>query len=280
MDKLDELKSVEKELISEIRSLNREKRKLIVRLKDRITHLKKLNIEQDREIKKFLKNNDLELKKAYKEAYREEIANAKAKVLVKVKEYQKNEMVKIKAKIEEDKISLKAEMRAEILEYKKHKKKQLIQKLNSNLMKLKMSKLKEINTKVKNKEKEKLKKIEYLDDLLSEKEEEVREKANTKVKFSHTDKKIPIYIQYPYDNRNLKQVLIVVPTDLHTDYKKFCKVNNFVMGERIREYMVHDINKWKILINKMIQDKKDEYEEKKLQRKLKKENKENDDLDS
>lgn len=78
MSKLDEVKLEEERLLTEIRKLNSEKRKLIVRTKDRILYLRKLEKEKDKEIKKFHKNKENELKKIYKDTYKKELTKIKA----------------------------------------------------------------------------------------------------------------------------------------------------------------------------------------------------------
>lgn len=310
MSKLDDVKMEEERLLTEIRKLNSEKRKLIVRTKDRILYLRKLEKEKDKEIKKFHKNKENELKKIYKDTYKKEIAktkaeamrNAKKDVKLMAKEYQKKAMInakkntkligkdykekeikKINDSIKKEKIKLKSKVNEELKEYKTSKKKQIKQSLYKNIESTRIRRYKKLDEEIKKRRKEKLKK---LNNKIKAKIKE-REIAD---KLTHKDNMIPITLQYPIKPTNMKQIMIQVSSDLHKDYKNFCEVNNFVMSERIRTYMVHDINTWKLLINTKIKEKKAAYDEKvkemklrrqkKLEQESKQENNENDDLDN
>ncbi|MCK9476311.1 MAG: hypothetical protein M0R46_10345 [Candidatus Muirbacterium halophilum] len=291
MSKLDEVKLEEERLLTEIRKLNSEKRKLIVRTKDRILYLRKLEKEKDKEIKKFHKNKENELKKIYKDTYKKELTKIKAEALIKAqkdaklitKEYKEKEREKVIANIENEKIRLKSKMKDELKKYKTSKKKQIKQSLYKNIESTRIRRYKKLDEEIKKRRKEKLKK---LNNKIKAKIKE-REIAD---KLTHKDNMIPITLQYPIKPTNMKQVMIQVSSDLHKDYKNFCEVNNFVMSERIRTYMVHDINTWKLLINTKIKEKKAAYDEKvkemklrrqkKLEQENKQENNENDDLDN
>lgn len=291
MSKLDDVKLEEERLLTEIRKLNSEKRKLIVRTKDRILYLRKLEKEKDKEIKKFHKNKENELKKIYKDTYKKELAKIKAEALIKAqkdvklitKEYWEKEREKVIANIENEKIRLKSKMKDELKKYKTSKKKQIKQSLYKNIESTRIRRYKKLDEEIKKRRKEKLKK---LNNKIKAKIKE-REIAD---KLTHKDNMIPITLQYPIKPTNMKQIMIQVSSDLHKDYKNFCEVNNFVMSERIRTYMVHDINTWKLLINTKIKEKKAAYDEKvkemklrrlkKLEQESKQENNENDDLDN
>lgn len=291
MSKLDDVKMEEERLLTEIRKLNSEKRKLIVRTKDRILYLRKLEKEKDKEIKKFHKNKENELKKIYKDTYKKELAKIKAEALIKAqkdvklitKEYWEKEREKVIANIENEKIRLKSKMKDELKKYKTSKKKQIKQSLYKNIESTRIRRYKKLDEEIKKRRKEKLKK---LNNKIKAKIKE-REIAD---KLTHKDNMIPITLQYPIKPTNMKQIMIQVSSDLHKDYKNFCEVNNFVMSERIRTYMVHDINTWKLLINTKIKEKKAAYDEKvkemklrrqkKLEQENKQENNENDDLDN